>query len=145
MHRPLELLAPGPRLSKATEATLSRYCKSAVDTRGDKRVVRTERLSPEEFCFEAAQVRAGDAFLYIPVRCYSFRAYVMSLNQQPPRTTAQREQLSTMYVRRGTARQRIWLVLYYNRNIEAGLAVARSSRSEISETVVKFCVRWLIW
>ena len=36
---------------------MSRYCKSAVDARGDKRVVRTERLKPEEFCFEAAQVR----------------------------------------------------------------------------------------
>lgn len=54
--RPLELLAPGPRLSKATEAALARYCESAVDARGDKRVVRTERLPPEDFCFEAAQV-----------------------------------------------------------------------------------------
>lgn len=54
--RPLELLLPGPRLSKATEATLARYCKSAVDSRGDKRVVRTERLPPEDFCFDAAQV-----------------------------------------------------------------------------------------
>lgn len=54
--RPLELLIPGPRLSKATEATLARYCESAVDSLGDRRVVRTERLPPEEFCFEAAQV-----------------------------------------------------------------------------------------
>jgi len=54
--RPLELLLPGPRLSKATEATLARYCDSAVDSRGDKRVVRTERLPPEDFCFDAAQV-----------------------------------------------------------------------------------------
>lgn len=54
--RPLELLAPGPRLSKATEAALARYCESAVDARGDKRVVRTERLPREDFCFEAAQV-----------------------------------------------------------------------------------------
>ncbi|CAM9141631.1 unnamed protein product, partial [Laminaria digitata] len=60
--RPLELLAPGPRLSKATEATLSRYCKSAVDARGDKRVVRTERLSPEEFCFEAAQASLSEYY-----------------------------------------------------------------------------------
>ncbi|CAM9167363.1 unnamed protein product, partial [Scytosiphon promiscuus] len=53
--RPLELLLPGPRLSKATESALTRYCESAVDIRGDRRVVRTERLPPEEFCFEAAQ------------------------------------------------------------------------------------------
>lgn len=33
-----------------------RYCQSAVDAMGDKRVVRTERLPPEEFCFDAAQV-----------------------------------------------------------------------------------------
>lgn len=57
LRRPLELLAPGPRLSQATEATLGRYCDSAVDSRGDRRVVRTERLPPEEFCFDAAQVR----------------------------------------------------------------------------------------
>lgn len=54
--RPLELLVPGPRLSKATEATLTTYCESAVDSVGDRRVVRTERLPPEEFCFDAAQV-----------------------------------------------------------------------------------------
>lgn len=54
--RPLELIAPGPRLSKVTEATLMRYCQSAVDAMGDKRVVRTERLPPEDFCFDAAQV-----------------------------------------------------------------------------------------
>ncbi|CAM9414281.1 unnamed protein product, partial [Ectocarpus sp. 8 AP-2014] len=53
--RPLELLLPGPRLSKETEATVERYCESAVDARGDRRVVRTERLPPEDFCFEAAQ------------------------------------------------------------------------------------------
>eukprot|EP00752_Nemacystus_decipiens_P013477 g11936.t1 len=53
--RPLELLIPGPRLSKATEATLVRYCESAVDSRGDRRVVRTERLPPEDFCFDIAQ------------------------------------------------------------------------------------------
>lgn len=57
--RPLELLVPGPRLSKATEATLARYSESAVDARGDKRLVRTERLPPEEFCFDAAQVTQG--------------------------------------------------------------------------------------
>lgn len=56
-YRPLELLAPGPRLSKATESTISRYCRSAVDGKGSKRVIRTERTPPEEFCFDAAQVR----------------------------------------------------------------------------------------
>lgn len=35
---------------------MARYCESAVDARGERRVVRTERLPPEDFCFEAAQV-----------------------------------------------------------------------------------------
>lgn len=67
--RPLELLAPGPRLSKATEATLAGYCGSAVNARGDKRFVRTERLPPEEFCFDAAQVKGR----FLPLCCSTRR------------------------------------------------------------------------
>lgn len=38
---------------------MASYCRSAVDARGHHRVVRIERVAPEEFCFDSAQVGSG--------------------------------------------------------------------------------------
>lgn len=76
LGRPLELLVPSPRLSKATEVTLARYCGSAVDVRGDRRVVRKECRSPEEFCFEAAQVTDMICFTCVHMKTVGLRSFI---------------------------------------------------------------------
>lgn len=86
--RPLELLAPGPRLSKATEATLARYCDSAVDARGERRIVRTERLPPEEFCFDAAQVCLGIGLVLVVETMFCFPSLIFAGQRRKADATA---------------------------------------------------------